>query len=269
MFSLQKPTNYIWSTVNTESETNNNITLNGESTSQIAITNTPLEDSAAATPPTPPPDSQLNLEQTTKSTYHSHNSLKPLEVGTQLIPIPSEEQEGQIQEHSRSGVRGQTASTCGNLHKANKTKHSTESHHGHSNHHHLNTHHSQSAPGPPPPPSHHSNNSSTMPIGGVQGQNPTQGLVHWMSAVMAEHMTGQTHHDPTAVGMHYMWNGNVDVSTILKQLQRYFKFTEAKFVPDVFKYFGVTKVQVSFVIPFAFITFPFAQRKFSLFLILS
>lgn len=52
-----------------------------------------------------------------------------------------------------------------------------------------------------------------MPIGGVQGQNPTQGLVHWMSAVMAEHMTGQTHHDPgAAVGMHYMWNGNVDVS---------------------------------------------------------
>lgn len=51
-----------------------------------------------------------------------------------------------------------------------------------------------------------------MPISGVQGQNPTQGLVHWMSAVMAEHMTGQTHHDPTAVGMHYMWNGNVDVS---------------------------------------------------------
>ncbi|ALC45308.1 rn [Drosophila busckii] len=50
-----------------------------------------------------------------------------------------------------------------------------------------------------------------MPIGSVQGQNPTQGLVHWMSAVMAEHMTGQTHHDPsTAVGMHYMWNGNVD-----------------------------------------------------------
>lgn len=54
--------------------------------------------------------------------------------------------------------------------------------------------------------------TTTMPIGGVQGQNPTQGLVHWMSAVMAEHMTGQTHHDPTAVGMHYMWNGNMDVS---------------------------------------------------------
>ncbi|XP_052836566.1 zinc finger protein rotund isoform X4 [Drosophila gunungcola] len=53
--------------------------------------------------------------------------------------------------------------------------------------------------------------AANMPIGGVQGQNPTQGLVHWMSAVMAEHMTGQTHHDPTgAVGMHYMWNGNVD-----------------------------------------------------------
>ena len=52
-----------------------------------------------------------------------------------------------------------------------------------------------------------------MPVGGVQSQNPTQGLVHWMSAVMAEHMTSNSHHDPT-VGMHYMWNGGVDVSTI-------------------------------------------------------
>lgn len=53
----------------------------------------------------------------------------------------------------------------------------------------------------------------TMPVpGSVQGQNPTQGLVHWMSAVMAEHMTSNSHHDPTAVGMHYMWNGAVDVS---------------------------------------------------------
>lgn len=50
-----------------------------------------------------------------------------------------------------------------------------------------------------------------MPVGGVQSQNPTQGLVHWMSAVMAEHMTSNSHHDPT-VGMHYMWNGGVDVS---------------------------------------------------------
>lgn len=54
-------------------------------------------------------------------------------------------------------------------------------------------------------------NVATMPVGGVQGQNPTQGLVHWMSAVMAEHMTSNSHHDPT-VGMHYMWNGGVDVS---------------------------------------------------------
>lgn len=53
-----------------------------------------------------------------------------------------------------------------------------------------------------------------MPVpGGVQGQNPTQGLVHWMSAVMAEHMTSNSHHDP-AVGMHYMWNGAVDVSVV-------------------------------------------------------
>lgn len=54
----------------------------------------------------------------------------------------------------------------------------------------------------------------TMPVGGVQSQNPTQGLVHWMSAVMAEHMTSNSHHDPT-VGMHYMWNGGVDVSRYL------------------------------------------------------
>lgn len=34
-----------------------------------------------------------------------------------------------------------------------------------------------------------------------------------MSAVMAEHMTSNSHHDP-AVGMHYMWNGGVDVSIV-------------------------------------------------------
>uniref|UniRef100_A0A182KH77 Uncharacterized protein n=1 Tax=Anopheles christyi TaxID=43041 RepID=A0A182KH77_9DIPT len=56
-------------------------------------------------------------------------------------------------------------------------------------------------------------NFNQMPVpGGVQGQNPTQGLVHWMSAVMAEHMTSNPHHDPAAVGMHYMWNGPVEVS---------------------------------------------------------
>ncbi|XP_028897084.2 zinc finger protein rotund isoform X1 [Zeugodacus cucurbitae] len=63
--------------------------------------------------------------------------------------------------------------------------------------------------------------AATMPIGGVQGQNPTQGLVHWMSAVMAEHMTGQTHHDPTGVGMHYMWNGNVDCGQHSKEIADY------------------------------------------------
>lgn len=62
------------------------------------------------------------------------------------------------------------------------------------------------------PSSSTTTSSSGMPVpGGVQGQNPTQGLVHWMSAVMAEHMTSNSHHDP-AVGMHYMWNGAVDVS---------------------------------------------------------
>lgn len=66
-------------------------------------------------------------------------------------------------------------------------------------------------PLPPPPSSSSSSALATMPVGGVQSQNPTQGLVHWMSAVMAEHMTSNSHHDPT-VGMHYMWNGGVDVS---------------------------------------------------------
>lgn len=61
---------------------------------------------------------------------------------------------------------------------------------------------------------------SNMPVGGVQSQNPTQGLVHWMSAVMAEHMTSNSHHDPT-VGMHYMWNGGVDVSIFLSCFKCY------------------------------------------------
>ncbi|XP_058454928.1 zinc finger protein rotund-like isoform X2 [Malaya genurostris] len=54
-------------------------------------------------------------------------------------------------------------------------------------------------------------NFNQMPVpGSVQGQNPTQGLVHWMSAVMAEHMTSNSHHDPSGVGMHYMWNGPME-----------------------------------------------------------
>lgn len=39
-----------------------------------------------------------------------------------------------------------------------------------------------------------------------------------MSAVMAEHITSNQHHDP-AVGMHYMWNGSVDVSKLLNSLK--------------------------------------------------
>jgi hypothetical protein len=52
--------------------------------------------------------------------------------------------------------------------------------------------------------------SSTTQQG--QNQNHAPGIVHWMSAVMAaEHMSSNAHHDPS-VGMHYMWNGGVDVS---------------------------------------------------------
>lgn len=46
--------------------------------------------------------------------------------------------------------------------------------------------------------------------GGPTGGQGQGGLVHWMSAVMAEHMNsvGTNHHD----GLHYMWNGGVEVS---------------------------------------------------------
>ncbi|XP_061396931.1 zinc finger protein rotund-like, partial [Musca vetustissima] len=219
----KKPTtNYIWSTVNSESETNNNNSIEPTSTTtlnQIPINGTPLTGSAA-TPPTPPPDTQLNLEQTTKSVYHNpHNSLKTIADSGQLIQIANHEDEEEedasetiLNENSRRGVVSTTSAHHLTHKSTNKSKHLAQAaantehgqhHHPLSNHHshHHHQHHS----------THHgSNNSSTMPIGGVQGQNPTQGLVHWMSAVMAEHMTGQTHHDPTAVGMHYMWNGNVD-----------------------------------------------------------
>ncbi|XP_063709430.1 zinc finger protein rotund isoform X2 [Culicoides brevitarsis] len=71
------------------------------------------------------------------------------------------------------------------------------------------------------PSSSTTTSSSGMPVpGGVQGQNPTQGLVHWMSAVMAEHMTSNSHHDP-AVGMHYMWNGAVDQCGQHKDIDSY------------------------------------------------
>uniref|UniRef100_A0A336LHG9 CSON013673 protein n=1 Tax=Culicoides sonorensis TaxID=179676 RepID=A0A336LHG9_CULSO len=71
------------------------------------------------------------------------------------------------------------------------------------------------------PSSSTTTSSSGMPVpGSVQGQNPTQGLVHWMSAVMAEHMTSNSHHDP-AVGMHYMWNGAVDQCGQHKDIDSY------------------------------------------------
>lgn len=173
----------------------------------------------AATPPTPPPDTQLSLEHsTTKAGYH--NSLKTIASGGgQLIQIANEEEaeaeETILGENSRRvGVVSSTTALHLSHKSTNKSKHSslanTQQGHPLHHHHHLNNPHSHHQSHST---THHSgSNNNTMPIGGVQGQNPTQGLVHWMSAVMAEHMTGQTHHDPTAVGMHYMWNGNVDVS---------------------------------------------------------
>ncbi|XP_046804657.1 zinc finger protein rotund isoform X2 [Lucilia cuprina] len=158
----KKPTNYIWPAASSEAEANNNTI-----TDSVHLTN-------PATPPTPPPDTHLNLEHPSKS---YNNSLKPIDE-TDLI----EQQQHQHQEITQS-------------HKSLKHKQTAV----------VTTTTSSSSSS-----DNHLGNGSNMPIGGVQGQNPTQGLVHWMSAVMAEHMTGQTHHDPTAVGMHYMWNGNVD-----------------------------------------------------------
>ncbi len=56
----------------------------------------------------------------------------------------------------------------------------------------------QQAPGAHPGP----------PKGGGGGGPNGQGLVHWMS-VMAEHMNSAGGSD----GVHYMWNGAVEVST--------------------------------------------------------
>ncbi|XP_065372428.1 zinc finger protein rotund-like [Calliphora vicina] len=167
--TFKKPTNYVWPTANSEAEANNNTI-----TDPAHLTN-------PATPPTPPPDTHLNLEHPSKS---YNNSLKSLNE-PELI---EQQQQQQHQEISQS-------------HKSLKHKQAAAASSSSSSEHHLG-------------------NGSNMPIGGVQGQNPTQGLVHWMSAVMAEHMTGQTHHDPTAVGMHYMWNGNMDVSMLSEESSR-------------------------------------------------
>ncbi|KAI8124563.1 Zinc finger protein rotund [Lucilia cuprina] len=160
-----KPTNYIWPTASSEAEANNNTI-----TDSAHLTN-------PTTPPTPPPDTHLNLEHPSKS---YNNSLKPIDE-TDLIEQQQQHQHQEITQSHKSLKHKQTAVVT----TTTSSSSSSDNHLG---------------------------NGSNMPIGGVQGQNPTQGLVHWMSAVMAEHMTGQTHHDPTAVGMHYMWNGNVDVS---------------------------------------------------------
>lgn len=128
-------------------------------------------------------------------------------------------------ETSHSILQKAAAFVWNNDGSVTSTNHSTISHHNNNNNttsnnnNHTTNNHSSASATPVPGVSPVTTLSSpvglgpnaTMPVGGVQGQNPTQGLVHWMSAVMAEHMTGNTHHDPT-VGMHYMWNGGVDVS---------------------------------------------------------
>uniref|UniRef100_A0A1A9ZT93 Uncharacterized protein n=1 Tax=Glossina pallidipes TaxID=7398 RepID=A0A1A9ZT93_GLOPL len=170
--SVKKPNNYLWSNNSNQPS----IATESESSNNLSTTigeTTSLAISATSVaPPTPPAENHINLDITAKA----YNSTLKSNLETDVIKLTQHNQQQQQEESSLKSKSLLNDSGCSS------------------------------------PTSNNNNNSDTMPISGVQGQNPTQGLVHWMSAVMAEHMTGQTHHDPTAVGMHYMWNGNVDKS---------------------------------------------------------
>jgi len=187
-FSLQKPHNnngYSWSTGN-----NNEVVSNSSHTNN---------NSHPTTPPTPPHEASA-----TQATSVSAINLNQAQPASQTRP-----NFGSSIKSPPSEPDAVTVATCKSQENSAGQNPASDPH---------------SDPNPAQNPSSNPTAAAVaaaaaaaaaanMPIGGVQGQNPTQGLVHWMSAVMAEHMTGQTHHDPGAVGMHYMWNGNVDVST--------------------------------------------------------
>lgn len=186
-FSLQKPHNnngYSWSTGN-----NNEVV----SHSSNGHTN-----NHPTTPPTPP--NEASATQATSVSAINLNQAQPASqtrsnFGSSIKSPPSEPD-------------AVTAATCKSQENNSGQNPTPNSLSDHNPAHNLNSNSTAAAVAAAAAAAAAAN----MPIGGVQGQNPTQGLVHWMSAVMAEHMTGQTHHDPGAVGMHYMWNGNVDVS---------------------------------------------------------
>lgn len=205
----QKPNNYSWpltavtppsttaaQAITATSTSTTDSTINHTSSHHITL----LPSSGSATPTPPVGGLDLHAAVATEATHNYDSTLKS--PAQQQLSSPT-------QQHQRNST---------------SVGHLSNSQHSQQQQQHPSLHSTGSTPSSPTAGSAASEAAvaaasaaaavaATMPIGGVQGQNPTQGLVHWMSAVMAEHMTGQTHHDPTGVGMHYMWNGNVDVST--------------------------------------------------------
>ncbi|KAI9579822.1 hypothetical protein GQX74_000610 [Glossina fuscipes] len=168
--SVKKPNNYLWSNNSNQPAIETESESNNNLSTTIGEATSLAISATSVAPPTPPAENHINLDITAKA----YNSTLKSNLETDVIKLTQHTQQQQQEESSLKSKSLLNDSGCSS------------------------------------PTSNNNNNSDTMPISGVQGQNPTQGLVHWMSAVMAEHMTGQTHHDPTAVGMHYMWNGNVD-----------------------------------------------------------
>ncbi|KAL9888413.1 rotund isoform 1-T1 [Glossina fuscipes fuscipes] len=168
--TFKKPNNYLWSNNSNQPAIETESESNNNLSTTIGEATSLAISATSVAPPTPPAENHINLDITAKA----YNSTLKSNLETDVIKLTQHTQQQQQEESSLKSKSLLNDSGCSS------------------------------------PTSNNNNNSDTMPISGVQGQNPTQGLVHWMSAVMAEHMTGQTHHDPTAVGMHYMWNGNVD-----------------------------------------------------------
>ncbi|XP_054725379.1 zinc finger protein rotund-like [Anastrepha obliqua] len=227
--TFRKPSNYSWPLAAVTPPTIANATATPGATITPTSTNratnnqsTPnhislLPSSSSATPIPPVGGLDLHAAVAGEATHSFDGTLKsPDQQQTAAVHSPSSQQ--QHQQHQRHSTTANHLSSQQQQQQQQQHSHALQS-----------LHSSASTPNSPTAASAAAaaattaaaTAAATMPIGGVQGQNPTQGLVHWMSAVMAEHMTGQTHHDPTAMGMHYMWNGNVDCGQHGKEIADY------------------------------------------------
>ncbi|XP_067615273.1 zinc finger protein rotund-like isoform X2 [Eurosta solidaginis] len=218
--TFRKPNNYTWpltaitppasaalNTITTPTSTNSGASINQSAHNQNSL----LPPSASATPTPPISGTDTHATNANETTHNFDNTLKsPEQQQSTRINSPvrqqQQQQQQQQQRHTTTAnyLNNQQQQTHQSLHSSASTPNSPTA-----------------ASAAPAAASAAAAVAASMPIGGVQGQNPTQGLVHWMSAVMAEHMTGQTHHDPAAVGMHYMWNGNVDCGQHGKEIADY------------------------------------------------